>query len=288
MSDRYERVQRGATRLGSVDAEAGEFSAILATSGEASDGHILNVRGIETPDGLPMQIDHSMSALGTLGSLRGFEIASQRGQPDELRTRGKIRLTGDGAQLALRRDVLDAIDAGDINAMSLRWEGVEVSDRTALPKDHPAHVPRNDPDPRKRYGLYFEQSRALEGSLVAIPADRGALIQRSEDREDSILRDFWRTLAEGAHEPASRWPEIVAALEERVASLQRELASHATLKGHGADDPEETPEATIEPATAERMVCMVEQLVGDFERRQERRIAEVIRSLTHGTPRRAA
>ena len=48
-----------------IDLETGEFPLVLATQGESADGHILNIAGASAPGRIPLQVDHSNSALGT-------------------------------------------------------------------------------------------------------------------------------------------------------------------------------------------------------------------------------
>ncbi len=72
---------------GSIDLETGEFPIILATEGEATDGHMLNVRGGSIPDQIPLQVAHANSPLQTLGSI----TQSRQGTKGNLRCSAIIR-----------------------------------------------------------------------------------------------------------------------------------------------------------------------------------------------------
>jgi len=189
---------------GSIDLETGEFPMVLATQGEASDGHILNIRGGNVPAKMPLQINHANSPAKTIGSIFDGRRGTKNGLP-VLRATGQIELGGEGTGAAIRRDLAFMISEGHIGAVSLRAQGDKVIRRTDLPKEHFAHVGADEPDPRRRYGLFFERFTALEGSIVALPADRGAIIGRAEETEGEV-QEFWRSLAEDA--PAPQEPEI--------------------------------------------------------------------------------
>ncbi len=235
---------RAASLDAQIDTDTGEFSMVMATQGEASDGHILNIAGIETPDEMPLQLDHGRSSLANLGIVSNMRTDTIDGVP-VLRGDGRIRLTGDGEALAQRRDIVDAISRGDLGGVSLTWESSKAKERRELPRNHPAHVARTESDPRKRFGLFFESSRAIEQSIVAIPADRGALIGRAETAQDDSLREVWRSLASRAVDTdTGRYLEIIDALELKVAELEERLQRDAAP---ASDDlPAEAPQLTSE------------------------------------------
>ncbi|MGH9894525.1 MAG: hypothetical protein ACREA0_21600, partial [bacterium] len=60
---------------GAINAETGEFPLILASQGESEDGHILNIAGATAAERIPLQIDHSNSALRTLGSITSIRAS---------------------------------------------------------------------------------------------------------------------------------------------------------------------------------------------------------------------
>lgn len=264
-----------------ADTTSGDFPMVLATSGEASDGHIINVRGIDAADSIPLQVDHSSSAMDTVGQISSFEVEATRGKPALLRATGHIRLTGEGEALALRRDLLDAVSVGDVNSMSLRWEGTQTVERTSLPKDHPAYVARNEKDPRRRYGLYFEKSRALEGSLVAIPADRAAIIGRSEAASSESLGAFWRSFVEDTDPVPSRMDEIVSDLERRLAAWEERDARRA-LEEAAPSVREEVPAEITNQQTIEHLQQEFERIFHWMEEENISTFDQLERSLKNG------
>jgi hypothetical protein len=222
MAKRYERAT--GLEAGPIDLETGEFSMVMATEGEAADGHILSMRGLEFESELPLQLDHGRSAVANLGTVTDMRRDVVEGVP-VYRGTGRIRLTGDGEALAARRDVADAIHKGALRGVSLTWESESAVERRDLPKSHPAHVSRNEKSARKRFGLYFENARGVEQSIVAIPADRGALIGRAETAEGETRREMWNTLIHRLDDMpnGSREAELIEALEAEVASLEQRL-----------------------------------------------------------------
>ena len=181
-----------------VDAGAtpGEFEMILATEGEASDGHILNIRGGFVPSQLPLLNSHFNSPTDALGSI----IAPRKdldASPPVLRATGKIEMGGEGASADIRRDLAHMIERGHIGAVSIRWDGIKGTPRVELPDGHAFRVEKGATG-AARNGTYFEEWRALEGSVVAIGADSGALIQHADQCEDPTQREFWRSMAADA------------------------------------------------------------------------------------------
>lgn len=174
-----------------VNAETGEFRAVLFSDGEATDGHILNIRGGKVPDQMPLFVNHNADPREQLGSLF-FDRKTQH----EVHVRGQIFLDGDGPQREIRRDIMAKIAAGHVSRMSGRWDaGPEsVKRRVDLPKDHPHHVPEGSKG-NKRFGLYFERWDALEGSVVGLGADPAAVMRWSQDESLSEeVRHFYRSL----------------------------------------------------------------------------------------------
>ncbi len=200
---------------GSIDMETGEFPLVLATQGEASDGNILNIRGANIPERMPLQLNHANSPTETLGSILSTRQAQKNGLP-VLRATGQIELTGEGPLADIRRDLAHMISAGHIGAMSLRAVGDKVTPRTDLPKDHFAFVERDEPNLNKRFGLFFERFTGLEGSIVALPADKGAIIGRAQETEGPV-KEFWESMI------PEEMPEQDTSDIEDVRSLERFL-----------------------------------------------------------------
>jgi hypothetical protein len=177
------------SRTDSINLETGEFPMVLATEGEASDGHILSIRGGSFPDSLPLQLSHANDPQATLGSIRGFEKQLKE-NPARVTAMGQIELTGPSAEA--RRDLAHMISKGHVNRVSIRWDGTKATPRRALPREHPAYVAEDEPSFIKRSGVFFEEWRALEGSVVAVPADSEAVIGRMIETGDPM----WERLAQ--------------------------------------------------------------------------------------------
>ena len=207
-----------------IDTKTGEFDLVLASDGEASDGHILNIPGIHFPDSLPLQLEHQKSVTANLGTVSNFRPDTLDGQ-NIVRGVGRIRLTGDGEGLAARVDLVDAIDKGDVRGTSLWWAPVKRQDRRSLPKGHRAHVGRAEKDIRKRFGIYFEEITPTEHSIVGMPADKMALIGRSDAASSGACRNMWQTLVDHLDESPDqgREFEIITALEAQVAGLEERI-----------------------------------------------------------------
>lgn len=182
------QIERAAGDDGSpINLETGEFPLVLATQGETADGHILNIAGVSAADRIPLQIDHSNSALRTLGSITNIR-KSRRGALPILRATGRIEMEGDGEQAAIRRDIANMIARGHLSAISVRARGEKITARTDLPTGHPAHVSNGERNLTKRLGFLFEKSTIQEGSIVALGADKRAIIGRSLSEPVS---EFW-------------------------------------------------------------------------------------------------
>lgn len=219
---RFERVAEVDSR---IDPKTGEFEMVMATEGEASDGHVLRVAGIAHDETIPLQLDHGRRTIDNLGTVSRIRTGKRGGVPVLLGV-GQIRLTGEGEGLAMRLDVVDAIAAGVIRGTSLTWdaESRDIRERTALPKGHPARVDPEEPNLRRRFGLWFEKSRAIEQSVVAIPADRAALIGRAEAATEASSRALWQLLAERCEVRAAVTPDpLVDALSRALAAAEQRI-----------------------------------------------------------------
>ena len=252
-----------------IDPETGEFPLVLATQGESSDGHILHIEGVSAPERMPLQIDHSNSALRTLGSI--FDIrATRKGSLPVLKAIGRIELGGEGEQAAIRRDVANMIAQGHLSAVSVRARGDKVIARTDLPTSHPYHVSSGEKDLAKRFGAFFEKSTLLEGSIVALGADKRAIIGRSLDEPVSQFWTEFLAAVEPAAEPAAAAQREVVDFAQviDIRSLERLLrdvgASHTEAKRIIAlckgDSPRDV-ERTEQPKTPEISVRDVQNLL---------------------------
>lgn len=186
-------------RIESINLDTGVFSMILATEGEASDGDILSIKGGKVPKRMPMLNGHYNSATEQLGSITDPEKLLED-SPPRLRAMGHIELGGDTGPADVRRDLAYMISQGHVTGMSIRWDVVDGGKppvrRINLPSDHPYFVDaETEKNPRKRYGLFWPEWRAMEGSVVALGADSKALIGRAEETEGDVST-FWRAMAD--------------------------------------------------------------------------------------------
>jgi hypothetical protein len=166
------------TERAAVDAATGEFNAILATEGEASDGHILSMRGLDMPDEIPMLFVHDGQRM-PLGTLDSFKKRA-----GALHARGRILVDdGKGTELDFRQDVAAMVNAGGLPAMSIRWDTVKSTRRINLAKNHQHFVDATKvgPDDPRYYGHLIEKSKGREGSVVPLGADSGAFIMRAAE-----------------------------------------------------------------------------------------------------------
>jgi hypothetical protein len=202
-------------------SDDGSFPMTLATEAEASDGHILSIRGGQIPEQMPLLVSHWNDPSGTAGSITS-PIKQTKASPPRLRAVGHIELGGEGAPAAIRRDLAHMIRQGHVGAVSIRWDEVPGKSirRVNLPESNPFHVNLDtEKDPRKRYGIYFDEWRAVEGSVVAVGADPKALIGRAIETEGEV-RTFWREMARD--------------LEPSIESIRElmERADHCREQGH--------------------------------------------------------
>ena len=191
----------------SVNTETGEFGCVLFTNGEASDGHLIDVRSLTVPDSLPMFVDHVADPTKRAGKLhspifdgRGMSLPtgsvasstpSTTVGDTSVRMTGRVDLEGDGAAADIRRDLFHGIAVGDIRSVSGRWRSTSApTPRSELDRAHWAHSGNGS-------GFFFENAIALEGSIVGLGADPSALIGRSNDTEKpEHVREFWRSWSE--------------------------------------------------------------------------------------------
>ena len=254
------RFSRAASMDSRIDTTTGEFDMVMATQGEASDGHLLEVAGGSFPDHFPLQLDHIRSTEANLGNVTQIRQDKIEGLP-VWRGVGQIRLTGEGAPLEARQDLVDAISAGDISGVSLTWESQRHSERKGLPRAHPGYVARTESDLRKRHGLWFHEWAGIEQSVVAIGADRQALIGRGES---AGARWMWQTICNRFDiEPdGSREVGIINALELTVAELEERLRA-AEAPASSVKTPADVP------PSLELVLAEIQTHVGDWRQRTQ-------------------
>lgn len=172
---------------GIVNMETGEFPFVLASETlEASDGHVLGVRGAQMPKSVPMLFAHKDSEvmIPSLGSVHSMRV-EKRGDLFAMPATGKFNMQGDGPLADIRRDMAQLTNNGDLPSASARWTGDAVA-RSSLPKTHEFHATR---------GLFFEKPLIKEGSILALGADPEALNGRADNAKDETQKLFWRVLA---------------------------------------------------------------------------------------------
>lgn len=187
----------------SVGKIFGVFRAILATGGEASDSHILSIKGMSVPDSMPMLFRHNSTVeIPTLGRIVS-PVKSGSESTAVLRVTGKFDLEGEDTDplLAIRRGFASLVQQETLDAMSVRWDPVfgKFVPRTSLQKSHFAFA---EPEGPNSFGMFFEESKAREGSIVAIGADPDALMGRARKSQSIFEEAYWTVLAGriGRHE----------------------------------------------------------------------------------------
>ncbi len=186
-------------RADSGENTLGTFPAVLATNGEASDGHILHIKGNKTPSRMSLLFGHRSDAmtpsLGSVTKPRKGKTAD--GKHDALRTTQVIQMEGDGQMADIRRNIALLVHEDDLNGMSVRWVPDEVIRRIDLPRNHYAFIDADkaDRDQESYWGYFHKASHNQEGSIVAIGADPGALIGRAQELKGSPSSVFFRALA---------------------------------------------------------------------------------------------
>ena len=131
------------------------------------------------------------------------------------------------------------IRSGHVTGVSVRWEPLRFTRAGPLPKEHYAHVKEDDADYRKRAGFFHENWRVLEGSVVAIQADKAAMIGRAEETE-GIVSDFWRAMAEDAKDREAieaRMDELPLVPSSAEVTTESEPPSDSTPVEAPAEDP---------------------------------------------------
>ena len=191
-------------RIESID-ESGVFTATLATEGEASDGDILSIKGGQIPERMPMLLSHWNDPTAVAGSVTDpkKELGAK---PPRLRVTGRIEMGGVGTLAEIRRDVAFMMGKHG-GAMSVRWDEVEGGKqpirRVNLPSDHAYFVDADTATGAKRWGYFWPEWRAVEGSIVALGADPGATVDgrlyatRADETEGEVSA-FWRAMAQDA------------------------------------------------------------------------------------------
>lgn len=243
-----------------VDISTGEIGSLpVFTGGEATDGHVLNMAGVQLKGDVPWFVQHEADPRDQLGSL-----VNPRIEGDALMFDGEILAEGTGEKADIRRDLLLKIARGHVKRLSGRWaaEPRHTRRRVDLPKDHPARVDSKVDGPQK-YGLYFEKWSPMEGSLVGLGADPAAVMRWAEDEElPEAVRGFWRSQMpeqepvveieleledDGADVPSGPDPlqEILARLEsldDRLSAIEAPAVEEKTERVEVQPDPLPAPE----------------------------------------------
>jgi len=224
-------------RIEAIDLATGTFTMTLATEGEASDGHILSIKGGQIPERMPMLNSHFNSPTETLGSITN-PVKELKHSPPRLRAIGHIEMSGEGPAAEIRRDLAQMIDKGHVTGMSIRWDEVpgKTIRRVNLPSDHPHYVDSEKANGPERFGYFFEEWVAREGSVVALGADPGALIGRADQTEGAVST-FWRAMATEAiaAEPVEDLLELRKDDPPDESSEAKIAASLAALRIDAAD-----------------------------------------------------
>lgn len=193
-------------RLDKVDSE-GVFRMTLATEGEASDGDILSIEGMQVSAQMPLLLSHFNDPTAVAGSVTQPE-KELKASPPRLRATGQIEMGGTGHLAEIRRDVAMMINKHG-GSVSIRWDELEGGKppvrRMNLPSDHPHFVADDDPSWKKRNGFFWPSSKALEGSIVALGADSaatigGRLYAERADQTEGALSDYWRAMTDDARQ----------------------------------------------------------------------------------------
>lgn len=282
---------------GARSGDVFEFPMTLATDGEAADGHILSIEGGRIEKRIPLLTSHMPDPTMQLGSITKPE-RDLEGKVKRLRAVGVIELSGEGAAAEIRRDLAHMIGLGHVRAVSIRWDATKpATPRRELPKEHPAHVGEGETDYRKRYGMYFPEWRALEGSVVAVGADPKALIGRADEIGEGAAAQFWRDLASAAApvpltpvEIAGRLADVIA--QARAASVPWSELYTALADVAGDDWPavraalEAPPKVSIPPPAQAKPASVVPAaealrvLFAEHREKSRQELAETIRRLT--------
>ncbi len=223
MSDGHRRTLQ--LQRGVIDLDTGEFPLILASNGEASDGHIIDVGHMEVGERIPMFSNHNADPMQRMGGLIKPRVSGKTTQKGRafLHMIGVIDMAGDGALPDIRRDVAQGISLGDLTQMSLRWDDLDTPiARASLEKKHFAFSEAgadswNTP-------MFFPRTAAREGSIVGLAADQAAIIGRSRDvSKPSHVREFYEILARGG-DPEERVDDLCAVCAARDLDTQEPSA----------------------------------------------------------------
>lgn len=180
--------------LREVDTEAGTVTAVISTGNIARDGAIIDPKGWDfsnynnNPVVLWMHDDTSMPFART--------IEGPRADGDELVAKAQFDMDDPQAVEALRK-----ISKGYINATSVRW----------IPHASEMRKVRHGDGDGEEPVLVFTESELLEWSFVAIPADPGAVIVRSDGTALDVA-DYAQVI-----DPARKEPESVTTTTHGVA-----------------------------------------------------------------------
>ncbi len=247
----------------SVKDTLGKFRAILATGGEASDSHILSIPGMQVPESMPMLFRHdSVVDIPILGRITSPSKSGGSGAKAVLRITGEFDLEGDTTDplLAIRRGFASLVQQGTLDAMSVRWDPVfgKFVPRTSLPKGHFAFA---EPDGPNSFGMFFEESKAREGSIVALGADPDALMGRARHSGSAFEEAYWTVLAGrvGSREVSIEIPDNQRVMFEALTKVLVEAVRHETreafqlVREHEADLGESLSEIARAKAEEERV-----------------------------------
>ena len=276
----------------------GIISGTLASNGEASDGHIIEPRGVEIDGAVPLLFGHDAhSGRNNLGSWINFAVRGPRRSglgDNQLHGTAQIELGGSGAQAEFRQDVAHMVAGGHINAFSVRWDPIgEAVARTDLPVKHYAHAGQDSPRSAQQ-GLYFERSRILEGSVVTIGADASALVARALESDG---RDAWLAVLgpEMMGELANRLEDVLSRVEQletfpvdhQMFKVDWDIAGQESVSGDdtpaavtedSAPSPRDEPESRPAPSLDQWVEAFSEVLERSDER-SSRRQADMIRRI---------
>jgi hypothetical protein len=184
----FERVTNKAIERADGDA-SGVVRGVIATEGEASDGHVLSVAGGVCEPGALMCFGHdSWRQEGTVGAWQDFAKTKK-----QIRGVGQIETGGVGANAEARQDLAYMVDRKIFRGLSVSWDPIdEPQRRVNLSKDHPAFIDSaKETDWRKIHGFYFPTWRLREASIVPIGSDPRALMDRMRETSGAA-RTLWR------------------------------------------------------------------------------------------------
>jgi len=229
----FERAMPECIREVSSDDADGVFPAVLATQGEAADGHILEIAGNKTPARMPMLFGHRSVLLNPLMGSIVKPHKETRGSEQLLLVEGRVNMDGDSILGEIRRDIYGLVKARDLRGMSLRWRPIETIRRTELPSSHWAYVDsaKVGQSDARHWGHLHKRSASEEGSIVALGADPKALSLRSNDLS-SHSRVFMRALAQACERDEYGMggiAEAFAAVEESLEGVRNLGAEDADL-----------------------------------------------------------